>query len=193
MKKLVAFTFMASFILSAFGCGNKQKTEGAESGKETTGKVLVAYFSATGTTAAAAKTVAEATEGDLFEIQPVKAYSDADLNWNDKRSRSTVEMKDKKARPEVASKVEDMNQYDIIFLGYPIWWYTAPRIINTFLEQYDLSGKRVILFATSGGSGFENSLTDLQPSAPGAKMEEGRLLNGAPSLEEVKAWTDGCF
>jgi len=189
MKKLLAFTFMASFIFSAFGCGNKTKAQNTESAPEGNSKVLVAYFSATGTTAAVAKTISEATGGDLFEIKPAQAYSSADLNWNDKKSRSSVEMADKKARPEIASKVEDITKYDVIFLGYPIWWYTAPRIINTFLEQYDFSGKRIILFATSGGSGFENSLSDLQLSAPNAKIEEGELLNGNPSVEKVKEWT----
>ena len=180
---------MASFILSAFGCGNKQQAQN-EPASADANKILVAYFSATGTTAAVAKTIAEATEGDLFEIKPVNEYSAADLNWNDKQSRSTVEMNDKKARPEIAAKVDDITKYDVIFLGYPVWWYTAPRIINTFLEQYDLSGKRIILFATSGGSGFENSLSDLQPSASGAKIEEGEILNGRPSLQKVKEWTD---
>jgi len=189
MKKLLAFTFMASFIFSAFGCGNKTKAQNTESAPEGNSKVLVAYFSATGTTAAVAKSISEATGGDLFEIKPTQTYSSADLNWNDKKSRSSVEMADKKARPEIASKVEEITKYDVIFLGYPIWWYTAPRIINTFLEQYDLSGKRIILFATSGGSGFENSLSDLQPSAPNAKIEEGELLNGNPSVEKVKEWT----
>jgi len=189
MKKILTIAFMASFILSAFGCGNKQQAQN-EPASADANKILVAYFSATGTTAAVAKTIAEATEGDLFEIKPVNEYSAADLNWNDKQSRSTVEMNDKKARPEIAAKVDDITKYDVIFLGYPVWWYTAPRIINTFLEQYDLSGKRIILFATSGGSGFENSLSDLQPSASGAKIEEGEILNGRPSLQKVKEWTD---
>jgi len=180
---------MTSIIMSAFGCGNK-KAESPNNAPKEDSKVLVAYFSATGTTEAVAKTIADATGGDLFKIKPVQTYTSADLNWNDKKSRSTLEMNDKKARPEIASKVDDMSSYEVIFLGYPIWWYTAPRIINTFLEQYDLADKRIVLFATSGGSGFENSLTDLQPSAPNAHIEEGRLLNGSPSLEEVKNWTD---
>jgi len=183
---------MTSLIMSAFGCGNKQQAQTNQEEKAANDgnqKVLVAYFSATGTTEGVAKQIAEATGGDLFEIEPAKEYTAADLDWNDKQSRSTLEMNDKKARPEIASEVEDIARYDVIFLGYPIWWYTAPHIINTFLEQYDLSGKRIVLFATSGGSDFENSLTDLQPSAPKALIEEGKVLNGS-SAQDIKAWTE---
>jgi len=190
MKKVLTVMVMASFILSAFGCGNKSNKQNDSTAANDGQKVLVAYFSATGTTEAVAKSIAEATGGDFFEIEPVKEYSSADLNWNDKKSRSTLEMNDKKSRPEISSKVEDIAKYDVVFLGYPIWWYTAPRIINTFLEQYDFSGKRIVLFATSGGSGFENSITDLQPSAPNATIEEGEILNGNPSVQKVKEWTD---
>jgi len=189
MRKTAIFAIMVTFMLNAFGCTNKQQTADENDSNAKSNKVLVAYFSATGTTAAVAKNLASATGGDLFEIKPVKKYSSADLNWNDKKSRSTLEMNNKKARPEIASKVEDIAKYDVIFLGYPIWWYTAPRIINTFLEQYDLKGKRIILFATSGGSDFENSVSDLQPSAPGAKIEEGEVLNGRPSVQKIKEWT----
>jgi len=191
MKKLLSLAMTAMLIVSASACTNKQtaQKEVADQTADST-KSLVAFFSATGTTAAVAKTLAEATGSDLFEIVPEKKYTDADLNWNDKQSRSTLEMKDKKSRPAVATKVEDMAQYDVIYLGYPIWWYTAPTIINTFLEQYDLSGKTIILFATSGGSQFENSVKDLQPSAPGAKIVEGRMMNGGPKMEELKAWAD---
>ena len=121
-------------------------------------KVLVAYFSATGTTAGAAKRLADAVKGDLFEIKPAAPYTASDLDWTDKHSRSTLEMKDPNSRPEVSSHVDNMDQYDTVFVGFPIWWYVAPTIINTFLEAYDFSGKTVIPFATSGGSGMGKTL-----------------------------------
>ena len=120
-------------------------------------KTLVAYFSASGVTAKLAKTVASAVDGDLYEIQPQEPYSSADLDWTDANSRSSIEMKDKTFRPAVAGKVDDMGQYDVVYIGFPIWWYVAPTIINTFLEQYDMSGKTVIPFATSGSSGMGNT------------------------------------
>ena len=127
-------------------------------------RTLVAYFSASGETARLAKTVAEVTGGDLFEIQPEVTYTSADLNWNDKRSRSTVEMNDAGSRPAIADEVADMEQYDTVFVGFPIWWYQAPRIIETFLESYDFSGKTVIPFATSGGSGMGEAAEILKAS-----------------------------
>lgn len=151
-------------------------------------KTLVAYFSASGVTAAAAKALAQAARADLFEIQPAQPYTAADLDWTDRRSRSTLEMQDPASRPAVAGQVEDMAQYDTIFLGFPVWWYTAPTILKTFLEGYDLSGKRIILFATSGGSGLGNAAKDLAPSCPGASIENGRLLNGRQSREALESW-----
>ena len=136
---------------------------------------LVAYFSASGVTAGVAKKLAEATGADLYEIKPAKTYSSADLNWNDSNSRSSVEMRDKKFRPELADKNAKIEGHDIIFIGFPIWWYVAPTIINSFLESYDFSGKKIILFATSGGSGFGKAVEGLQPSAPNAKIQEGSL------------------
>lgn len=153
-------------------------------------KSLVAYFSASGVTANAAKTLAEAIKADLFEIQPEIPYTSADLNWNDKTSRSSVEMRDPTSRPAISDKIANMAAYDVIFLGFPIWWYVAPHIINTFLEGYDLSGKNIVLFATSGGSGFGKSADGLQASAPSATIIEGKLLNGNLSHADLKAWAD---
>ncbi|MDY3814480.1 MAG: flavodoxin, partial [Candidatus Copromonas sp.] len=146
-------------------------------------KKLVAYFSAGGTTKKIAEQIAEAGNADLCEITPKVAYTTADLNWMDKKSRSSVEMSDKKFRPEMAGEDVDMGAYDEIILGFPIWWYVAPTIINTFLEKYDLTGKKIVLFATSGGSGFGNTVEELQPSAPGAEIVEGKLLNNMSRQE----------
>ena len=146
-------------------------------------KKLVAYFSASGITRNVAKMVAEAAGADLYEITPKEAYTKADLNWMDKKSRSSVEMTDKKIRPEITDTDAKISEYDEIFLGFPIWWYVAPTIINTFLEKYDFTGKKIVLFATSGGSGFGNTVKELQPSAPGSQFVEVRLLNHANKKE----------
>lgn len=151
------------------------------------GKKLVAYFSASGTTKKVAEMIAESAGADLFEIEPKVAYTKADLNWMDKKSRSTLEMNDKKIRPEMVNTPLDVNAYDEFILGFPIWWYVAPTIVNTFLETYDFSGKKIVLFATSGGSGFGNTVRELQPSAPNAQIVEGRLINGA-SRQEINDW-----
>lgn len=149
---------------------------------------LVAYFSATGTTAKAAKALAEAAGAALYEIKPAVPYTSADLNWRDKGSRSSLEMRDKKSRPALADTKAPVAEHDVIFLGFPVWWYVAPTIINTFLEAYDLSGKTIVLFATSGGSGLGESAYGLQESARGARIIDGRLLNGRLSHGELKAW-----
>ena len=151
---------------------------------------LVAYFSATGTTARAAKALAKAADADLYEIKPAIPYTRADLNWMDKGSRSSVEMNDKHSRPALAHMDAPIAGHDVIFLGFPIWWYTAPTIINTFLESYDFSGKTIVLFATSGGSGLGKSAAGLRPSAPGARIVDGRLLNGRLSEDELKSWIE---
>ena len=153
-------------------------------------KVLVAYFSATGTTAKAAKALAGAAGADLYEIKPAVPYTAADLNWMDKNSRSSVEMKEKHSRPALASTDAPVASYDVIFLVFPIWWYTAPTIVNSFLEAYNFAGKTIILFATSGGSGLGKSAADLKNSAPGAKIADGRLLNGQLSEEELRSWVE---
>lgn len=150
-------------------------------------KKLVAYFSASGVTKKTAEMVAEAGGYDLYEITPKVAYTKADLNWMDKKARSTVEMNDKKFRPELGGSDVDIAAYDEILIGFPIWWYVAPTIINTFLEKYDFSGKKITLFATSGGSGFGNTVKELEPSAPGAQIVEGKLLNRM-SRQEIADW-----
>ena len=151
------------------------------------GKKLVAYFSASGTTRRIAEMIAEAAEADLHEIVPKLPYSKADLNWMDKKSRSSVEMSDKKYRPEITDTDINIDRYDEIFLGFPIWWYVAPTIVNTFLESYDFSGKKIVLFATSGGSGFGNTVSELKPSAPDAEIVEGKVLNKA-TKQEIAEW-----
>lgn len=154
-------------------------------------KVLVAYFSASGETARLAKTIAGVTGGDLFEIEPAQHYTAADLNWNDNTSRSTIEMRDPKSRPAVASKVADMAQYDTVFVGFPIWWYQAPRIIETFLEAYDFSGKTVIPFATSGGSGMGKTEMLLKPSCSSStKWLPGKRLSSRESAASVQKWVE---
>lgn len=152
-------------------------------------KKLVAYFSASGITWKAAEMIAEVADCDIYEITPKIAYTKADLNWMDKKSRSSVEMNDKKIRPELADNKIDISGYDEIILGFPIWWYVAPTIINTFLEAHDFAGKKIVLFATSGGSGFGNTVKELQPSAPNAQIVEGRLLNRA-SKTEITDWVN---
>ena len=153
-------------------------------------KKLVAYFSASGTTANVAKNVAKAAGADLYEIKPAKPYSKADLNWMDKQSRSSVEMRDKSSRPALADADANIADHDTIFIGFPIWWYVAPTIINSFLEAYDFSGKKIVLFATSGGSGFGKAVASLQPSAPKATIVEGAILNGRPNEAKLKAFAD---
>lgn len=152
---------------------------------------LVAYFSASGTTAKAAKALANAVGGELYEIKPAVPYTNADLNWMDKNSRSSVEMNNPHSRPELADTDAPVAGRDIIFLGFPIWWYMAPTIINTFLEHYDFSGKTIVLFATSGGSGLGRSAACLRSSAPGAKIVDGRMLNGRLQEAELKKWVSG--
>ncbi len=151
---------------------------------------LVAYFSASGTTARAAASLAQATGADLFEIQPTQPYTRADLNWNNKSSRSSVEMNDESCRPAIAATVDNMADYDTVFVGFPIWWYVEPRIIDTFLESYDLSGKTVIPFATSGGSGLGRAPQRMATIAKGATVREGKVLNGNPNAASLRAWAE---
>lgn len=151
-------------------------------------KKLVAYFSASGVTEKLAKTLAKAVGADLHEIQPSEPYTSADLDWTNKKSRSTIEMNDKKYRPAVANKVENMEQYDIIYVGFPIWWYVAPTIINTFLESYDLTGKIIIPFATSGGSGMGDTNKELSPSCKGAVLKSGKRFSASVTENELVAW-----
>ena len=151
-------------------------------------KILVAYFSAGGATAKLAKDLARAVDGELFEIKAETPYTRADLDWTNKKSRSTVEMNDKAYRPAISGRVADMAQYDTVYVGFPIWWYVAPTIINTFLEQYDLRGKTVIPFAPSGSSGMGNTNAELKPSCPGAVLKEGRRFSANASEAALAAW-----
>ena len=153
-------------------------------------KILVAYFSCSGVTASAAKTLADAVGADLFEIAPEVPYTDADLDWNDRRSRSSVEMRNAASRPAIARRMEDMAQYGVVFLGFPVWWYVAPTIVNTFLESYDFTGKTVVPFATSGGSGIGNCEKNLRAAYPAIAWREGMLLNGRISWEALTAWIE---
>lgn len=153
-------------------------------------KTLVAYFSASGVTAGVSKNLAKAAGADLYEIKPQVPYTHADLNWNDKQARSTIEMHDKSFRPPLADKDANIQEYDVVYVGFPIWWYVAPTIINTFLESYDFSGKTIVLFATSGGSGFGNTAKELEGSCPGAILIEGRVLSGRQSESDLKKWVD---
>ena len=141
-------------------------------------KSLVTYFSASGVTKKVAEKLAEAAGADLFEIKPEVAYTEADLNWMDKKSRSSIEMNDKSFRPAIAEKCNNMADYDVVYVGFPIWWYVAPTIINTFLESYDFSGKTIVLFATSGGSGFGNTVAELKGSVSDTTViKEGKVFN----------------
>lgn len=151
-------------------------------------KKLVAYFSASGVTAKVAETLAEAIGADIFEIEPKVPYTEADLNWMDKKARSTIEMNDPVSRPEIAIKWDNMKDYDTIFVGFPIWWYVAPTIINTFLESYDFSGKTVIPFATSGGSGMGKTDAVLHALCPDSvNWKSGKMLNGYDRAQ-MEAW-----
>ena len=150
-------------------------------------KKLVAYFSASGKTARLANDLAKAAGADLYEICPAVPYTSADLNWQNKQSRSSIEMSDHSSRPALADTNADIAAYDTIYIGFPVWWYIAPTIINTFLESYDFSGKKIILFATSGGSGFGKAVQNLQPSAPNAEIIEGKVNPSATDIVALSA------
>ena len=151
-------------------------------------KALVAYFSASGVTAKVADRLAEGIGADLFEIKPEIPYTKADLNWQDSRSRSSVEMNDPGCRPAIGTTVDDMSQYEVVFVGFPVWWYREPSIIDTFMEQYDFSGKTVVPFATSGMSGIGDSGSNMQALAPGAKVEKGIRFPAGASVQELADW-----
>lgn len=154
-------------------------------------KVLVAYFSATNTTRGIAEHIANGLNADIYEIVPEEPYTDADLDYNDNNSRTTIEMNDPDARPAIIGSVEDMEQYDIVFIGYPIWWGEAPRIVSTFVESYDFSGKTIVPFCTSGGSGVGSSATNLEQLTDGADWLPGKRLNGSDSQDTVMEWVNG--
>jgi len=152
---------------------------------------LVTYFSASGVTAKIAEKLSEAIGADLHEIRPKVSYTQADLDWRDENSRSTIEMKNKSFRPEMTDDKINISEYDTIFVGFPIWWYVAPTIINTFLESYDLTGKTIIPFATSGGSAMGKTNEKLQPSCPNSKLIEGKVFKKSASKADLAAWVDG--
>ena len=152
---------------------------------------LVAYFSASGVTAKVAESLSEAIGADLYEIEPEVPYTKADLDWMDKQSRSSIEMNNPASRPSIKEMRDNMDDYDTVFVGFPIWWYVAPTIINTFLESYDLTGKTVIPFATSGGSGMGKTNEKLKPSCPNSKLIEGKVFKRSASKSELAAWVDG--
>lgn len=151
-------------------------------------KKLVAFFSASGSTSRLAKNLAEVADAEVYEIKPATPYTSQDLNWNNSNSRSSVEMQDKNSRPALADKNANISDAEIIFVGFPIWWYVAPHIINSFLESYDFSGKKIVLFATSGGSGFGETVKNLQPSAPNAKIIEGKVFRSSADKNTLSNW-----
>ena len=167
MKKLLLIAIAIILGFPAFAQNNNNDNM----------KTLVVYFSATGTTKAAAQRLAKEFNADLYEITPEVPYTDADLNWRDKNSRSTLEMKDKSSRPAIKGHCDNIAEYDVVWIGFPVWWYTAPTIVNTFIEAHDLSGKTLKVFATSGGSGVEGSAKDLKKAYPQYKWGESRLMN----------------
>ena len=179
MKKIVMM-MAALLAMSLSACSQKKERKEMK-------KVLVAYFSASGVTKGVAQQLAEVTGGTLHEIKPAQPYTDADLDWRDKQSRSSVEMQDKSSRPAITDKLKNMQDYDIIYVGFPIWWYTCPTIINTFMEAYDFKGKTVIPFATSGGSSIKKACEDLKAAYPDVKWKEGKLLNQA-TKKDLEDW-----
>ena len=165
-------------------------TNPSEDNSTDTVKILVAYFSATNTTEGVAKTIADSVNADLYEIVPEQPYTAADLNYNDDNSRSTIEMNNPNARPAISRSVENMNQYDVVFIGYPIWWGDAPRILSTFVESYDFSGKTIVPFCTSGGSGVGSSAKNLERLTSGATWFDGERLNRNASASSISDWID---
>ena len=182
MKKIVLM-LTALLTISLSACSQKKADTKMKQ------KVLVAYFSATGTTKGVAQQLAEVAGADLHEIQPEKPYTDADLDWRNKQSRSSVEMQDKNSRPAITSKLTNMKDYEVVYVGFPIWWYTCPTIINTFMESYDFQGKTVIPFATSGGSSIGKACEDLKTTYPNINWKEGKLLNRS-SNDDLRKWVE---
>ena len=171
-----------SALLSLSACAQTNEKKG----REAMSKTLVAYFSASGNTERVAKALSEVIDGaDLYEIKPEKRYSREDLDWTDQQSRSSVEMKDLSYRPAMVKDLRNVEQYDVVYIGFPIWWYIAPTIINSFLESYDFSGKKIILFATSGGSGFGSAVTNLKASAPDTQIIEGKVNPTASDISKL--------
>ena len=216
MKKAIAILLSLTMILVLAACGNsasqteqpstedtsvesKADTKSAESSTDMENtdnqdaqehKILVAYFSATGTTKGVAVHIANGLNADIYAIVPEEPYTDADLDYNDNNSRTTIEMNDPNARPVISGSVENMEQYDTVFIGYPIWWGEAPRIVSTFMESYDFSGKTIVPFCTSGGSGIGSSASNLESFTSGATWLDGRRLNGSDSQDTVMEWVN---
>lgn len=189
IKIIVSAILMLTAVASFASCSPKNSSENNPV-KATEPKILVAYFSAQGHTKAIAEKIASVTGGDIFEIVPVNIYTEEDLDgWNES-ARGTRESKDRSTRPKVKNKLEDFEKYDTVYLGFPIWWFTAPTIINTFLEQYDTDGKTIIPFATSGGSEYGDTEKDLRVSAPKAIFKPGKVLN-CMDEQQIKNWIDG--
>ena len=176
MKHITLFIAACCLVLTA--CGqNTNNNKNNQANDNTMKKTLIVYFSATGNTAAAAQKLAKEFNADLYEITPEHPYTDADLDWRDKQSRSTIEMQDKSSRPAIKGRCENIADYDVVWIGFPVWWYTAPTIINTFIEAHDLSGKTLNVFATSGGSDVKGSAKDLKKAYPQYNWGESRLMN----------------
>lgn len=199
MKKITAFLLILLIAASSVAYAGNSKTVQTDETEETKAvpendveeedtKVLVAYFSATNTTEGVAEYVADSLGADLYEIVPEDPYTDADLNYNDDNSRTTIEMNDPSFRPAISGSVEDMEQYEIVFIGYPIWWGDAPRIVSTFMESYDFSGKTIVPFCTSGSSGISSSAANLEELTDGAQWLSGTRLSGNSSREEIVEW-----
>lgn len=219
MKKIAAILLTVLLVISLAACGGgkepvEERTSEAESnvdasevtsekeqadsekGNEPVNemegtKILVAYFSATNTTEGVAEQIADSLSADLYEIVPEEPYTDADLDYNDDNSRSTIEMNDSSSRPAISGSVENMEQYSVVFIGYPIWWGEAPRIVSTFMESYDFDGKTIVPFCTSGGSGVGSSATNLETLTDGATWLPGTRLNGGSSREAIVEWVNG--
>lgn len=200
LKKILALSCALLIAVTITACGtsesennieSKQTTEAEETTQAADTNVLVAYFSATGNTKAVAEQIANVTGGELYEIELAEPYTSEDLDYNNDDCRANLEMNDDAARPEIAGAIENIEQYDTIYLGYPIWWGNAPRIMNTFVETYDLSGKTVVPFCTSGGSGISTSVDTLQELAgDGITWMEGQRFDRGVSEDEISQWID---
>lgn len=185
MKITATLSILFAMIIPMFSCASKNNSQSSDS--DASNKTAIYYFSATGTTKAAAQRIGKLVNADIIEIAPMEVYTDEDLDWRDSLSRSSIEMKDPSARPALAESIKSAENYDTIFIGYPNWWNTAPRIINTFIETSNLNGKVVIPFMTSGGSNITNSENDLHAAYPDIQWKQGLLMNNV-SNEEIKSW-----
>lgn len=195
MKKMITILLAVLMTISLAACAGGNDAAENESvdkaDKAEASDILVVYFSATNTTEGVAEQIADCLSADIYEIVPEQSYTDADLNYNDDNSRTTAEMNDPASRPAISGSVEDMDQYDIVFVGYPIWWGDAPRIVSTFMESYDFSDKTVVPFCTSGGSGIDSSAANLEALTDGATWISGARLEGGSSRDTIADWING--